>query len=197
MLGRRFEPKAPTDFPDEADFLVQYYKEHPVDSADPKSIEFPQPLLKELIRWATFLTRARAELKWDDGAKDSVPIAANPPEAPFKVVTYFKDIACGNALVNGRSKVNRSDIDLIGEVAISSIPGHLRPIIRELRRTDVVETDRVVKLCRVTAPTARNYLRELALLGIAELDKGSSGGGTSDHIVLSTKYEWLKRHAER
>lgn len=177
------------------DFLVQFYKEHPVGSVEPKSIEFPQLLLKELIRWATFLTTGRAELKWDDQIKGSEPIAANPPEAPFKVVTYFKDLAYGNALINGRSRVDRSDLDLIGEIAISSIPGHLRPIIREMRLGEAVQTNCVARLCRVTAPTARNYLMELALLGIADLKKGVSGN--PDQIVLSPKYQWLKLHPER
>ncbi len=177
--------------------LAQFYREHPVASVDPKSIEVSQLLLKDLIRWATFLTKARAELKWDEQTKNSPPVAANPPEAPFKVVTYFKDLACGSALINGRFRVNQSDLDLIGEVAISSIPGHLRPIIRELRRRDVLATERVTNLCRVTAPTARNYLRELELLGIAELKKGNPGSNTSDQVVLSLKYEWLKFHPER
>ncbi len=96
------------------DFLVQFYSEHPVASVDPKSIEFPQSLLKDLIRWAIFLTQARAELKWDHQSTATGPVAVNPPEAPFKIVTYFKDLALGHALINGRSHVDRSDLELIG-----------------------------------------------------------------------------------
>jgi hypothetical protein len=178
------------------DFLVKFYEANPVASVDPNSIDFPQPLLKHLIRWAKFLTHGRAEIKFDQENKDWKPVAANPPEAPFKVVTYFKDLALGHALINGRSFVDHSDIDLVGQIALSSIPGHLRPIVRELRCGQVM-TPRVSKLCSVTATTARSYMVELDLLGIADLAKACPASNQADSLVLSQKYEWLKSDLNR
>jgi hypothetical protein len=55
-----------------------------------------------------------------------------------------------------------------------SIPGHLRPIVRELRVAPSVDSGRCQDLCKVSRPTARTYLEELVLLGIATvLHKGN------------------------
>lgn len=175
------------------EFLVQFYQRHAVGSVDPESIEFPRPLLLELIRWAKFLAQGRAEVIFDqEWLKSATPVAANPPEAPYKIVTYFKDLALGHALINGRSSVDQSDLDLIGQVAISSIPGHLRPIVKELWKRDTVETGDVVKLCGVSSPTARNYMTHLDLLEIANLTKGGPRTNQADTLAVSPGYEWLK-----
>jgi hypothetical protein len=94
--------------------------------------------------------------------------------------------------IHGRNEVNDSDIKLIANVAISSIPGHLRPIIRELRLTDKIDTATAATLCRVTAPTARRYLKEIELLGIGLLAKGSPETNHADAIALADQCRWLK-----
>ncbi|HXJ42488.1 MAG TPA: hypothetical protein VNH18_24620 [Bryobacteraceae bacterium] len=178
------------------ELLVGFFAEFPVGSVNPKSISLPQPLLTQLIRWAKFLARCRAEVKFEkDNGRDWVPVAVSPPEAPFKIVTYFKDLALGRALIYGRETVDESDIDLVGEVAISSVPGHFRPIVRALRLGEV-RTERASKVCAVSAPTARNYMAELALLGIAELTKGNAASNQADSLVLAAPYKWLLKDLE-
>ena len=81
---------------------------------------------------------------------------------------------------------------LIANVAVSSIPGHLRPIIRELRLTDKIDTPTAATLCRVSPPTARRCLKEIALLGIGLLAKGSPETNHPDAIALADQFRWLK-----
>jgi hypothetical protein len=170
-------------------FLALFFVRNPIASIDPDSIEFPEQLQEELVRWVSFLVTARAEIRFEDDK----PIAASPTEGPWKVVNYFKQLAFGHALIHGRRIIDASDIGFVGDVAISSTPGHLRKIIRALRTVESVDTAMATRLCEVTAPTARNYLTELQLVGIAELTKGAA-----DIYIASLRdeYRWLRLHPE-
>jgi hypothetical protein len=149
--------------------------------------------LRELVRWARFLVAARTEVKYEKADHNNWnPIAAGCPEGPHKVINYFKDLARGHALIHGRDVIDASDIDLIGHIAISSIPGHLRPLLRYLRSHEYVDTNAGADLCRVSTKTVLKYFRELGLLKITHLDKGSQQNPHASKISLASEYDWLK-----
>ena len=173
-------------------FIVSFFAGFPVASVPPESITFPHELLRSLVRWAQFLVAGRAELKYEKETSNWKPVAAARPEAPYKVVNYLKDLARGHALLHDRDRIEQSDIDLVGHVAISSIPGHLRPLIRYLRANEFVETVQAAEMCKVSRRAVLNYLFELDLLGIAALTKGSAKEARPDLIRLVGRYEWLK-----
>ena len=95
------------------------------------------------------------------------------PEGPFKVILYFKDLARGHSLIHGRSEISEADTEFIGQVALSSLPGHLRPIVRELAKTGAADSPTCAKRCQVSRTTIRKYFRELVLLEIATIAKGT------------------------
>jgi hypothetical protein len=119
-------------------------------------------------------------------------VAALQPEAPYKLINYFKDMARGHALIHGRRQVTISDLTLISEVAVSSIPGYLRPLVRELRRCESVDTTRCQQLCRVSDTSARRYMKELQLLGLAVLIQGDSRAVQANRIALAEPFAWLR-----
>ena len=174
-------------------FLGDFFKQHPIGSMEPKELPIPQDRLRTLVRWAKFVTRGRAEVKFEkDGNWDSAkPVAVAKPEGPWKVITYFQDLARGHALIHGRTEVSDADIEFIAEVALSSLPGHLRPIVRELHHSGTANSTTCAKLCEVSQPTARKYFQEIAILGIAELSKGSPESNEPDQLRLATEYSWL------
>jgi hypothetical protein len=178
------------------EFITQFFTQHPVGTVNPRDLPFSKSLLHELVRWAQFLVAARAEIKFEEGLH-SIPVAAMPPEAPFKVVNYFKDLARGHALVHGRTEVMDADLALVGHVATSSIPGHLRPIVRQLRTCAAVTSTEATTLCDVSAPTARRYLEELSLLGVCQREKGCPYLNLPDMLRLATEYRWLNADLER
>ncbi len=94
-------------------------------------------------------------------------------------------------MVHGRGSVNEADLTLVSEVALSSIPGHLRPIVRELRRNDEVDSSRCEMLCRVSRPTARQYLAALDLLGIGTRAKGRAERNEPDRLRLAQPFRQL------
>ncbi len=170
-------------------FLALFFLRHPIASIDPSSFEFPDELQDDLVRWVSFLVTARAEIRFEDDR----PIAASPTEGPWKVVNYFKQLAFGHALIHGRRVIDPSDIGFIGDVALSSTPGHLRKVIRALRTVAAVDTAMAICLCEVTSPTARNYLTELQLVGIADLTKGPANTYIA---TLRDEYRWLRTYPE-
>ena len=174
-------------------FLMDFFAAHPVGSIEPDSIEIPKPLLNELVQWAKFLTIGRREVKYENDGLGWDAIVAATPEGPWKVINYFKELARGHALIHGRTAVTEADLELVGHVAISSIPAYLRPIIHRLRDADSVSSAECTKLCRVSRPTARKHLRELELLEIVEVAKGSPETNEPDTAALSEKFRWIRR----
>jgi hypothetical protein len=173
-------------------FLIHFFDKHAIGSIDPTSIIIPSELSKQIVRWAELLVKGRAEIKYEKDYPEWIPIAAKPSEGPWKVIDYFKELASGHALIHERMEVNNEDLEFVSQVAISSIPIHLRPIIRELRKNGFVESSRCEKICDVTRPTARKYLEELSILGITNLTKGDMKKSEADKITLTEKFLWLK-----
>lgn len=178
------------------DFLTRFFDEHPVGSVPLESIRIPDMLLLQIVKWATFLVAARAEVTWEKDKTNAKPIAAMRPEGPHKVILYLMDLARGHALIHGRTAVSDADLELVAHVAVSSIPGPLRPIVRNLLLTTTVCTKCAAALCRVSAPTARNLLKQLSLLGICVLNKGGPITNEPDRVELATEYRWLNPNLE-
>ena len=174
------------------EFLEDFFRRHPVGSVPAESIKISEASTRDLVRWATFITGGRAEVKFERQGSNWEPVAAMPPEGPWKVINYLKDLARGHALIHTRTSVNACDLEFVEHVAISSIPGHLRPIVRALISSAKVNTPMVARRCRVSDPTARSYMKQMSLLGIADLVKGSAPSNQPDSLGLSTAYRWLK-----
>lgn len=172
-------------------FLVSFFKQYPVATIDPAKIKFSRSLLYQLIRWAKLLVTGRAEIKYESDRSDD-PVSASPPEGPWRVVDHFKDLARGHALIDGRMTINRSDLELIAHVAISSLPGHIRPIVHRFRDAKLVTSSECTTLCGVSSPTARKRLKELELLGIVTITKGTPSTNTPDTAQLTPEFAWLR-----
>ena len=173
-------------------FLIEFFCTHPVGSVAPEGISILDKFTRQIVRWAMFLVAGRAEVKAEKEGSNWQPIAAMASEGPHKVVNYFLELARGHALIHGRDYVDRSDVELVGHVAISSIPGHLRPLVRALRTAGQIDSPSAAKLCRVSAPTARNYLAQLSLLGIGDLQHGSPFSNEPNVLTLKNDYRWMK-----
>jgi hypothetical protein len=179
------------------DFLLEFFQRNGVGTKKPEKIIISDGFLREMVNWGQLLVKGRAEVRYEKEEQSGYePIAALKSEAPWRVIGYFKDLARGHALIHGRAEVNESDLELIAHVAISSIPGHLRPVVKALRKETVVNSTHCAALCRVSKPTARNYLKELSLLGIADLTKGSRERNLADEISLSESFRWLNPDLE-
>ena len=174
------------------EFLVHFFSRHRIGSVSADSTHIPDCHLLSLTRWATLLANGRAGCDYERDGHEWKAVAGNPPEGPFKIINYFKELARGSALADGRNEVGDEDITLCEEVCVSSIPGHLRPLVRQLRRTDTIDSPLCEELCRVSRPTARRYLKELSLLRIVDREGGSSELNDPDSVTLAREFQWLQ-----
>lgn len=173
-------------------FIVDFFKRNPVGRIDSESIGLTKELTNQLVKWAQFLVKARSEIQYDYEYGSIEPVGAMPPEGAHKVIIYFKELAIGHALIHDRKEITQADLDLVSHVAISSVPAHLRPIIKELRKANSVDSNKGEKLCAKSRPTVRKYFQELEVLGIVKLAKGSSKSNEGDTVKLAEEYLWLK-----
>ncbi|HVB32775.1 MAG TPA: helix-turn-helix domain-containing protein [Patescibacteria group bacterium] len=173
------------------EFLIAFFDEHPVGTVAPRSIELPDLLLRELNRWARLVAEVRSGVKYEKHGSKWAAVAANHPEGPWKLITYFKELMRGHALIHGRDRANEEDLTVVAHTALSSLPGQLRPILRELRVRDYITTTDVRRLCEVSHPTARDHLEELALGGVILVEKGKPP--KPDTGKLAPAYQWLQQ----
>ena len=173
-------------------YLEWLFKTHPIGELSPKDIVIGDDATLELVRLARLVTHARAEVKREpNDRKDWIPIGAGTPEGPWKVVNYLKELARGHAIVEGRRSVEEPDLAFVAHVAFSSVPGHIRAVLRQLARAGEIDSTTYERNCGVSRPTARTHLLETALLGLAERDPGSRESNEPDHITLAKEWRWL------
>jgi hypothetical protein len=151
------------------DILIRFFSDFPVGKVPTEAVEIGAELAHQIAQWALFLTYCRRSIETERIGNDYTPISAGTPEGPFKILDYLKMIARGHALLHERSEVADEEIKLVEHVAISSIPRHLRPIVRKLQKDGRITSTECAKLCSVTQPTARRYLLEASLLACSDL----------------------------
>lgn len=175
------------------DFLADFFKQHPVGSVAVDTVELPTEILDDVIKWARFLIIVRAGVKNEKVDGEWEAVGPNHPEGPYKIIGYFKDLMRGHALVHGRSEATVEDLELAMHVAISSVPGYLRPILRALQKSGTVSSASVRSACGVSHPTARRYLRELEVMGIVTVEPGQPQDNTPNTARLNPGFVWLHR----
>ena len=173
-------------------FILTFFRAHPVGSVSPESILIPRDRAVEMVRLALFVAHGRREIHYEREGGQWTPVSAARPEGPHKVVNYFKDLARAHALIHGRTEVNAEDLELVSVVALSSIPHHLRSIVRRLQRADSITSAECERLSSVSRPTARKYLTELALTGIGSLEDGQEDESVTLTLTISPAFSWLK-----
>ena len=174
-------------------FLKEFFQLCPIGRVDRNSVQFPDDRLEEIIRWAQLLVKGRTEVLTEKDDGELEPVSAGQTEGIWRVLDYFKELAIGHSLICDRKEIDRSDLDLVGHVAVSSIPGHIRPIVRRLREADCVTSTEAEQLCKVSRPTARKRLRELEVLGLALRTNGSAATNQPDAVSLTPAFSWLRK----
>lgn len=173
-------------------FLKEFFRLHPIGSVNRSSVQFHDDRLQELILWTQLLVKGRAEVLAEKENGELELVSAGQTEGVWRVLDYFKELAIGHALVCNRVEVDGSDLDLVGHVAISSIPGHIRPVVKRLRDANSVSSTEAEQLCKVSRPTARKRLRELEVLGLAVRTSGSTATNEPDAVCLTPEFAWLR-----
>ncbi len=157
-------------------------------SADPPGV------VKAISRWATLLAKLRGVVSvTQEHARDGEEfVSYSPPnvEAPHRAAAVLYNLARGRALLWGRQQLAGEDVALVKHVALSSAPAERGILLRALLETPAgLTTAAATATLKVTAPTARKFMRTLALLDIAEL----AGDDESGHrLTLARGWGWCR-----
>jgi hypothetical protein len=173
-------------------FLENFFRDTPVSSVNAENITMEQELKLELIRLASLLSQARVEIITHESNDSSeLELEAGAAEGPFRIVLLLKQLAQGLALAFGRREVQRSDMQTLRHIAISSIPVNRRRVLKALiANGNSVDSGGLEKALRLSRPTVRKYMQELAATGIVNFQKGT--GQQPDSISFADVWKWLE-----
>jgi len=132
---------------------------------------------------ATVVTHARGSLH--DGSATI--------EAPKRIGKILHDLARGHALVHGRTQLKLEDVEVCGQVAMSTMPSKRRGVVRALLNPDqqkpLTPSD-VEDIMGVSRPTARDRINEVAALGLGEKVEVPGRGGTTTGVRAKSEFSW-------
>src|SRR5262249_48388891 len=69
------------------DFLEGHFQKHPVESVDPKSIDIPEELTLQIVRYARLISHGRLEVQIDDFTGEA---EGGAPEGPHRVILLLQ-----------------------------------------------------------------------------------------------------------
>jgi len=162
----------------------------------------PQEIKWQINVLAEFTSRARSKIAvWDAqkrSAEAKVEFSQPLIEGPERLVAVLYSLACGHAIVNGRTRLTSEDMPLVIDVALSSMPDDRRQIVQlllqessdlkgqEAGTVSSSDIERALTFCR---PTALKLIDELDKLEIGEKAEGDTRYPTI--LKLKSCYDWL------
>ncbi len=171
------------------DFIENHFQHYPLKSVDPSSIDIPDDVIVELVRYAQFIAVGRVEVTSDESAG----LRVGEPEGPHRIILSLKMLAMGSAIADQRTAVSAEhDLPMIRHIAFSTIPENRRKLIRALLLNGgaITSTDAETVL-KISRPTAIAWLKELGATGIVEFHAGDSNTSTPASTTLTTDWQWL------
>lgn len=163
-----------------------------------------QDVAKQIARLAQVGAEARGVVSvWQD---DQGQINFHPPnvEQPHRLAALLYNLARGHALLHGRSQLTGEDLLLVSRVALDSMPLERRKVLRLLITTEpglLRSSDEVKEALGCSKPTALRIMREMGLLGVADVQTDPSdreeGGRPGLTIALPERLTWLVEPAVR
>jgi hypothetical protein len=126
-------------------------------------------------------------------ARGSIQDGTANIEAPKRIGKLLHDLARGHALIYGRTHLELEDVEVCGQVALSTMPSKRRGIVRALldpdRNAPLTAGD-VETILDVSRPTARDRIDEVVALGIGEVVELTGRGGTTKAVEENSEFRW-------
>jgi hypothetical protein len=177
------------------DFLRMHFTQYPLREVDPSSVVICDGHLSFLVRLARFIAQGRVEVTHATAPnglsrEEEDDLIRGTAEGPYRIIVYLRTIASALALVSGRREVNAEDMAIILHIAFSTITQTRRNVLRAvLLAGGKLDSVKASELLKVSRPTARNRMRELAATGIVSWQAAVGNGAES--ITLADKWQWL------
>jgi hypothetical protein len=151
-------------------FVTTLYQRVPPRSTTTDTITVSEAQLTLIALWAQVLARLRTTLLVDTSGTFEIA-----PEHCERIFWLLRSLALGGALAHGRNAVNDYDLAQVAHTALSSgIHGRARALRAVLECGGSATTPEITAHGGGTPPTARQYMDQLALVGLATFTDGDS-----------------------
>jgi hypothetical protein len=152
------------------DVLLALFDRFPVGRTRSSKIRISEQHLSWLALWSVVLVRLRCSVR-----KRNRAFSAGDREHPERVSKMLRNVAIGSAIVHGRLTVKDYDLAQIAHIAVSSgVPMRGRVFRALLSLGGTGSTPQIEETAQVSTPTALQYMRELAAVGLAAFTEGHS-----------------------
>jgi len=161
-----------------------------------KSVEWnrsndPQDVVEKITLLAELSGRLRGDIRKVRCDSGSYERGFKHIESPKRFAILLYNIARGHALVNGRTNIDDSELELVREIALSSCPyGRYRLMKFLISNGGEVETIAVEELLGCSKAYALDLMRDLEELGIVDVfQRTPPQGGRIKMIRIKSKYK--------
>jgi hypothetical protein len=176
------------------DFIEAHFKANPINRIEPQSIQIPEELRLQIVRYAKLIAHGRVEITYVNtpGQGNPPEMETGTPEGPQRVILLLQILVQGLALADGRTAVIDDGLQAIRHIAFSSIPRKRRELLRALLVAGgSLASAEVEKGLDVSRPTAIKRMKELGATRIAKFIPGNPQTSTPDSIILADEWTWL------
>lgn len=118
-------------------------------------------------------------------------------ESPQRLISLLYSLAKGRAIASGRRSLATTDVQMVIRVALDSMPGDRRRVIRGLLRADGggLASAEVQGLLNRSRPTAQKVMDALSTLGAVTRKQQGLGLAVSlqesEQSILEDAYKWV------
>ncbi len=182
-------------------FLNNFFMENPIRSVEWDS-EQDLLLLPKIIQYAKFLSRLRASLMtWKGEEKGkyehSFPIVEEPPRA----INALYNFAKGHALINSRKFLKEEDLEVVREIALSSMPYDRFKFLQLLsKHNGKLTTANIISELNCSHDTAVRTMKIMEILGVVTIKSidVESGliGRPMNYIEIKPEFVELLPHTQ-
>jgi hypothetical protein len=150
----------------------------------------PEDCLLVVARCAELLASLRGTIQtwksdYDNSIGHSIPVI----EQPDRINCLLYNLARGHALLCGRRQITQDDLWPVLVITFDSASTSRSKLFRHLIEKDgKLETPDVERLLKCTAPTARNEMEALSVLGVVDKIETACHATV---ITLAERFEWF------
>ena len=164
-------------------------------SSSPNGIDWdkerdPEDCLLIVARCAELLASLRGTIQvWTSESDDNICHSIPVVEQPDRINCLLYNLARGHAVLCDRRQITEDDLWPVLEISFDSAPTSRSKLFRCLiEQGGTLETPDVEGWLNCTAPTARNEMEALDVLGIADKTERE---GQATIITLAKRFEWF------
>jgi hypothetical protein len=177
------------------DFLKTLWHDNPEGIAWDKANDSKEEKLI-IARCAKLLARLRGVVNvWEEkGIETKYDYKSTVIEKPDRINQLFYNLARGHAVIQGRRRINRSDLKPVIELAVDScLPARARLFRKLLDNNGAMKTSEVEVALLCSKPTALKEMETLRILGVATVSQESFGevGEPEKEIKLAKDLVWF------